>query len=550
MLVNTRSHQSSLRLTVRRLAVAAVTFGMLCAAAPASAQLVRIGASVGALEPGGPMRGTDTAYDPVYGVYLLVTGNGPIFGVFVNSLGLPVSAAFLIMDGSGWGHFPRAEYSPDVFGGQGGFLVTWHHNIGVNCVFGRLVSVSAGGVASGIVQISDGTQGGSWWETGAAMAYSRTSRRFLVAWRTAQYGILGRLVDFNGGLASTIIPLENAFGSRDPSLAWNPATDEFGLASTGFGASAFAAFRRVRASDGAVSARTTFGFGAGTFATAIDVNAWTNQYVMAWSLHPGTMTATFDPFGNQVATNFVTGRLGHDQSLGLAFNASSGTFLAVGSDHYSAEIAAVEVKGGGAPNSVADIITNGASARGGSYYPLTTAQAGTNQWDVVYSRDFRGATSQIIATTSTGGGAGGGELRLLHHLHPRRPAAPRLIPSCRSAVEGALTAGGCHLEAVEPRLLHHHHRLHLHPRPLVAPRLIPSCRSAAAPASTADGGHSELAARSRPRLHPRRLRPPVAPRQTRSGRLAAVPASTAAGHPRITAAPWPTRLSASAAESV
>ena len=354
------------------------------------------------------MRGTDTAYDPVYGVYLLVTGNGPIFGVFVNSLGLPVSAAFLIMDGSGWGHFPRAEYSPDVFGGQGGFLVTWHHNIGVNCVFGRLVSVSAGGVASGIVQISDGTQGGSWWETGAAMAYSRTSRRFLVAWRTAQYGILGRLIDFNGGLASTIIPLENAFGSRDPSLAWNPATDEFGLASTGFGASAFAAFRRVRASDGAVSARTTFGFGAGTFATAIDVNAWTNQYVMAWSLHPGTMTATFDPFGNQVATNFVTGRLGHDQSLGLAFNASSGTFLAVGSDHYSAEIAAVEVKGGGAPNSVADIITNGASARGGSYYPLTTAQAGTNQWDVVYSRDFRGATSQIIATTSTGGGAGGG----------------------------------------------------------------------------------------------------------------------------------------------
>ena len=399
------SHQSSLKLTVRRLAVAAVTFGLLCAAAPASAQLVRIGASVGALEPGGFMRGTDTAYDPVHGVYLLVTGNGPIFGVFVNSLGLPVSGAFLIMDGSGWGHFPRAEYSPDVFGGQGGFLVTWHHNIGVNCVFGRLVSVSAGGVASGIVQISDGTQGGSWWETGAAMAYSRTSRRFLVAWRTAQYGILGRLIDFNGVLASTIIPLENAFGSRDPSLAWNPATDEFGLASTGFGASAFAAFRRVRASDGAVSARTTFGFGAGTFATAIDVNAWTNQYVMAWSLHPGTMTATFDPFGNQVATNFVTGRLGHDQSLGLAFNASSGTFLAVGSDHYSAEIAAVEVKGGGAPNSVADIITNGASARGGSYYPLTTAQAGTNQWDVVYSRDFRGATSQIIATTSTGGGS-------------------------------------------------------------------------------------------------------------------------------------------------
>ena len=99
--MNTRS-PSSLKLTVRRrLGVAAVTFGMLCSAAPASAQLVRIGAWVeGALGPGGLMRGTDTAYDPGHDVYLLVTGNGPIFGVFVNSLQHGCSSgAFVIMDG-------------------------------------------------------------------------------------------------------------------------------------------------------------------------------------------------------------------------------------------------------------------------------------------------------------------------------------------------------------------------------------------------------------------------------------------------------------------
>ena len=302
---------------------------------------------------------------------------------------------------------PESRYSPHVNNGAGGFLVTWHHNIGnLNYVFARVVSLDTPGfLLSGIQQVSDGQQGGTWWETGPAMAYSTTSHLFLVAWRTIQYGIQGRLVDANGTPTGGVLQLENPGGSRDPAVAWNAATDEFGLISTGWSStSALAAFRRIRASDGSVSPRTSFGFSAGTFASAIDVNA-ANQYVVAWALHPGTMSAVFDQNGTQLTSNFVTGRFGHDQSLGMAYNRNSGTFLAVGSDGSSLEVAAAEMKINGEPNTVAQIITDG--AKRGSNYPLVAARTNTSQWNVAYERDFGAAVSQFIATSTTGGGSPG-----------------------------------------------------------------------------------------------------------------------------------------------
>ena len=326
-----------------------------------------------------------------------MVGNGPIFGIFVNSAGNPVTGGFPIMSGQGWGHFPRAKYSPDA----GGFLVTWHADAGgANFVFGRMVHFP-GGPSSGIAQISDGQQGGSWWETGPPIAYSRSSGRFLVAWRTIQYGIHGRFVDNGGNPSGGVMAFENPGGSRDPALAWNPATNEFGVGFTGWsGNTAHAGFRRVNAGGG-VSGRTTFGFGGGTFSTGLDVNS-SNQYVLAWSVHPGTRTATFDQNGNLLGENFITSRFGHDQSMGLAYNPSTGSFLAVGSDGASLEVAGAEVNGGGGPQTGAQIITEGAGH--GSFHPLTASRPGTNQWDVVYSRDFRGATNQIIGS---GGGGGG-----------------------------------------------------------------------------------------------------------------------------------------------
>ncbi len=174
------------RALVRAAAAVVVTGSILALPSAVSAQLVRIGASRGVAEPGPSMRGTDTAYDPARDLYLAVTGNGGIYAAFVNAAGAPITGAFPVMDGSlGWGHFPRVEYSPDIWGGQGGFLVTWHHNVGnVNCVFGRIVSAAVpGGLASG--DLPD---------------FGRSGGRKLVGNR-ASHGVLANQPPISGGVA-------------------------------------------------------------------------------------------------------------------------------------------------------------------------------------------------------------------------------------------------------------------------------------------------------------------------------------------------------------
>ena len=89
----------------------------------------------------------------------------------------------------------------------------------------------------------------------------------------------------------------------------------------------------------------------------------------------------------------------------MAYNRNSGTFLAVGSDGGSLEVAAAEMKINGEPNTVAQIITDG--AKKGSNYPMVSARTNTSQWNVAYERDFGAAVSQFIATSTTGGGSPG-----------------------------------------------------------------------------------------------------------------------------------------------
>ena len=245
--------------------------------------------------------------------------------------------------------------SPHVNNGAGGFLVTWHHNIGnLNYVFARVVSLDTPGfLLSGIQQVSDGQQGGTWWETGPAMAYSTTSHLFLVAWRTIQYGIQGRLVDAHGTPTGGVLQLENPAEARDPAVAWNAATDEFGLISTGWSStSALAAFRRIRASDGSASPRTSFGFSAGTFASAIDVNA-ANQVRGRVGAASGHDERGFRSERHAADLELRDRPFGHDQSLGDGLQPQLGTFLAVGSDGGSLEVAAAEMKINGEPNTVA-----------------------------------------------------------------------------------------------------------------------------------------------------------------------------------------------------
>src|SRR5262245_51932443 len=152
---------------------------------PAAAQTAfRIGPSMTAIV--GAVRGTNSAYDYKNGQYLVVSAYGGLNGVFVTADGT-VGVPFVMPTGD-FAHFPGVAYSPDLFGGAGGFLVTWNQSLGQGAlVHARFVSAS-GVLGPEIVQpgctLCAVSTGGSYWESVADVAYSTASHEFLVVWST------------------------------------------------------------------------------------------------------------------------------------------------------------------------------------------------------------------------------------------------------------------------------------------------------------------------------------------------------------------------------
>ena len=388
-----------------------LTMGLCLCPAPAAAQLSRVGSSQGVLIPPSTVRGTDVGYDPVNDVYLLIGANGFMGGVFTDAAGaiVPGTSQFAIGSAAGganniYAAFPRATYSPDINNGAGGFLVTWHQNDGKpNHVHTAVVAYPTG-VIAGDKTISDDTQGGSFWEAGGAVAYSVTSRKFLVAWQALGGGwVQGRFVNLDGSGSGGIMTFENGC-SRDPGVTWNSTTDEFGVINSsycgGTSAGAFVAFRRVSASTGAISSRTTTGYTSGTFITDVVYNPLTNHYLLGWGTAGGGNYAEVDENGNVLGGGAFG--LGTYDSLGIAFNQASGTMLMTAMGN-SAEVLGLETNGKGVPITSQMVMTNGGGSRG-SFYPRVATRKGQRQWAISYARQFTVGTIQIIATTSALGG--------------------------------------------------------------------------------------------------------------------------------------------------
>jgi hypothetical protein len=376
------------------------------------AQMSVVGASKPLFGTGGILIGNDVSYDPAHGVYLVVAGYGEQYGIFVNPAGDPVSGAFRIgsaNSGAAFGHYPRSEYSQDLNGGQGGFLVTWHQTDGSFIGLHSVVVAYPTGIVSPERIIVDYARGQSRANSGTGIAYSPTSRQFLVAWTTgggAPFAIQGRLVDTTGAPVGPVLQFANPFTASDPAVAWNPLTDEFGLFYSGFTDTAgYVTFKRLRALDGAFQGSpTAFSFGPGTFATEIAVNSVTNHYVMGWSIAPGAMGAEFDENGNLIgAPRLLSSRMGTPTSLSMAFNPVSGTFLAVSEGTVGVDVMAVELDSKGAPKSTAVTATSG--ARNGSFVPRVTARTEAKEWNISFTRDLTVITNQVVATASSEGGA-------------------------------------------------------------------------------------------------------------------------------------------------
>jgi hypothetical protein len=435
-----------MRTTTIRLITA--TLGLLVAGMPslAAAQISRDGETAFLTMSHGTLYGNDVAYDPVNDVYLVVGAYGGVYGTFVSGNGTQLGGVFAIHPGgSPFAHHARVLYSPHLTNGTsdgGGFLVTWHmDSLGpaINAVHARPVAYGVGPTGPELVLSALPTQ----WTMGAEIAYSETSRRFLVVWALVnQGGVEGRFVDVATGsglpsLGPAVIPVApggGSTGSMNPGVAWDSQNDQFAISYTGYGGgAAFAGFVRLRANGAEVEGRATFGHTDGTYMSDVAFNPATGNFVMAWTTAQGTNRAEFSAASDLIGAGFVAGDLYGQASMGLAFDPVSGTFLTVGQSTDSLEVKARELDSDGSPLGVTIAVNPGATV--GSFFPKVVGRSNARQFGVSFmqfGQPYESLNFQRIATASTGSGGGGGGT----------PTPPPCTPPTVSPLSGSFAGAG------------------------------------------------------------------------------------------------------------
>ena len=364
----------------------------------------RLGASFTAIST--YTRGSSVAFDSKNGVYLVVSSNGPLNGRFVSADGAPIGSYFVI-HGVGYTHFPQVAYSPDANGGAGGFLVSWHQTQAVGATPQvRMVSYSSGSpVYTPIVQL---TTDGSWWEAGAQIAYSTTSKEFLVTWQAA--GIRAHRISTTGEKLGSQIYITNTIDYfRDPSVAYSPVVNQFLVSFGGADAAgAFASAQRVAAGSGAlVGGVIPLHRAASVYISEAAYNSATNRYLVAWWQPGGAFGKLVDTAGNVVSTALpLSTRFSAYDALGIDYNATTGTFMLVSHDQFSYQNGAVEISGAGVPDGIGFIAT-AMGATKGNFYPQIAANPNQPHWLLSTSTDFMSTTGQRLQSDASGGGGGG-----------------------------------------------------------------------------------------------------------------------------------------------
>jgi hypothetical protein len=362
--------------------------------AAAAQTISRLGASVVGIPT--YTKGSNVAYDYKNGVYLVVSAFGNLNGVFVSADGA-IGTPFVIQ--GPYTHFPGVAYSPDLNGGAGGFLVTWHQTVGNGAiVHGKIIS-SAGVMGPDIPIGSEG----SWWEASVDVAYSTASKEFFVVWQSV--GIRGQRVGLNGELLGTNMVINTPVHGRDPAVAYNPTNNEFFITWGDIdAASSYAAGQRIAAGSGAfVGAQIVLGRATGVYITDVAYNSATNQYLASW-WQGGTYGVLVNASGG-LASGVVPLSLtvsAYD-ALSVSFNSTSGTFLMTSHVNSSFQDGAVEIAGATATPG-APILATDIAATKGNFYPKVASRVGKAEWLLSTATDFAATTVQRLGSGASGGG--------------------------------------------------------------------------------------------------------------------------------------------------
>ena len=377
--------------------------------APASATAIKSGSTFLAIPY--PSRGTAVAYGN--GIYLVVGASGtsgPI-GRFVQD-GVP-GPMFPIGATARPAHFPRAAWSPDADGGAGAFMVSWSETEppgAATTMHVQLVNVSHGGPFGTDRQVAIPTND----KAGCAIAYSTVSKEFLVVWETPPYDLAAVRIDNSAQLIGSVSIPATSDAEHDPSVAYNPVTDQFMVVFTGSGSEgAFAAAKRIQAGTGAVlDAKIPLFVSGGTFITGISYNSATNTFLAAWyssGAYGRVINADGTVSGNVIPLS--TTYAAHD-ALGLAYNPVTGSFLMV-SHSNSYEDGAVEIGSSGTPVDSGFIVTDaGGQPGGGNFYPRVAASTTDADWLMSTAHNFESTMAQritagAVAPTLISPGSGG-----------------------------------------------------------------------------------------------------------------------------------------------
>lgn len=411
--------QSALGSLGRRFSAAASGVALLLTlSTPAAAQVSAAGGIAQLLAS--TTRGVDAAYDPVNNVYLVIGAYGPVTGVFVNLDGQAVGAPFTISGGAGHSNFARARYSPQL----GGFMVTWSSEDSSTSLTVRTRGVSYPGALVGSENVISDAGTRPWLEASPAIAYSSTSQQFLIVWQgyPPSITIKARLVDLSGAGVGSIVELSSGYG-RDPGVTWNPNRNDFGVSFSGeTPTGSYSAFVIVPASNPAAFNRNTFnilGGGILTYITDIAFSTASNRYVMSWYEAVKARVAEFDENGTLLRGDIASVRVGMYDSLSVAYNPMSQTFLLVGLDPVTDNFTSVELNKNGVRFGT-EVLLGAASA----YYARVGAAANAPRWLGVYAKTFKATGVPAVTASANGGPTGGGTTPPPSEPPPSEPPPP------------------------------------------------------------------------------------------------------------------------------
>lgn len=358
------------------------------------------------------IRGVDVAPDNAGGA-LVVSGQDAIVAHCITGDGVPTRTVTL-KPASGskpFGAFPRARFSPAT----GQYLVVWpEEQVSGALLKGRTLSCATG--VAGPEHIIGAT---AWLESGAALDWSVTSGIYLVAWKAFPSTLLTvQVVAPDGTPVGLPVAVSAGFG-RDPGVAWNPTTNEFGVSFSGeMTGGSYSVFVVVPAANPLAFRRTTFNVLQGALTTITDLafNPQTQHYMMTWfELSSGSYArvAELDANGGVIGQGIASATLGSYDSLSIAYNPTSGTFALAGVDRPTTstdQLLVAELNSRGVRFGAEQTIPTGMTPLS---YPRVAASPQTSRWYTAFSKGnnnggrYQGTADVILGTASVTGGPPG-----------------------------------------------------------------------------------------------------------------------------------------------